>query len=86
MGLAVGISIKSCLPAEIKVISYLLPVNDCHLKFPTYPLVGYSNLNSRSALPDKENLDTAVGISFQSCIRAEIQDSAFVLPVDGGHL
>ena len=45
-----------------------------------------SNLNSLSALPDQENLGTAVRISFQSCTRAEIQDIAFVLPVDGGHL
>lgn len=31
MGLAVGISLPSCIRAEIYVISYLLPVNGRHL-------------------------------------------------------
>jgi len=31
MGVAVGISLLSCIQAEIDVISYLLPVNGCHL-------------------------------------------------------
>jgi len=31
MGIAVGISLLSCIEAEIYVISYLLPVNDSHL-------------------------------------------------------
>ena len=85
MGIAVGISILSCIRAEIKVISYLLPVNVCHLKFQNTFTSG-SNLNSISALPGQVNLGTAVGISFKSCIRAEIQDIAIVLPVNGGHL
>ena len=41
MGLAVGISLLSCLRAEIYVLSFLLPVIGRHLRFPTYlfPLV-----------------------------------------------
>jgi len=31
MGVAVGISLLSCIRAEIDVISYLLPVNGRHL-------------------------------------------------------
>ena len=51
-----------------------------------HTLTSGSNLNSLSALPDQENFGTAIGISFQSFIRAEIQDIAFLLPVNGGHL
>jgi len=31
MGIAVGISLLSCIEAEIYVISYLLPVNCSHI-------------------------------------------------------
>ena len=40
MGIAVGISLRSRIRAEIYVIQYLLPVNDRHLRFPTNPDVG----------------------------------------------
>ena len=31
MGIAVGISLLTCIQAEAYVISYVLPVNGCHL-------------------------------------------------------
>ena len=37
---AVVISLLSCIRAEIYVLSFLLPVTDRHLPFPTYPDVG----------------------------------------------
>jgi len=40
MGVAVGISLLSCVRAEIDVISYLLPVNGSHHWFTTYPYTG----------------------------------------------
>jgi len=36
IGIAVGISLVSCMEAEIYVISYLLPVNGSHLCFLPY--------------------------------------------------
>jgi len=37
-------------------------------------------------LPDFENMRIAVGISFLSCIEAEICDTLYLLPVNGSHL
>ena len=37
-------------------------------------------------LLDPENVGVAVGISLLSLIQAEIQDIAYVLPVNGSHL
>ena len=42
MGIAVEISLLSCIEAEIYVISFLLPVNGRHLRFQTYPNGGQS--------------------------------------------
>ena len=36
MDIAVGISLLSCIRAEIYVMSFLFPVNGRHLRFPTY--------------------------------------------------
>jgi len=41
MGIAVEISLLSCIEAEIHVISYLLPVNGSHLKFLFFPNMGH---------------------------------------------
>ena len=41
-----------------------------------------SILNSLSVLPGQENMGIVVGISFLSCIWAEIYDIAYVLPVN----
>jgi len=40
MGVAVGISLPSCIRAQIYVISYPLPVNGRHLCFTTFPDMG----------------------------------------------
>jgi len=40
IGVAVGISLLSCIRAEIYLISYLLPVNGCRLWFMTNPYIG----------------------------------------------
>ena len=45
-----------------------------------------STNTSPTVLLDPENVRVAVGISLISHIQAEIQDIAFVLPVNGGHL
>jgi hypothetical protein len=42
MDMAVGISMLSCIQADIDVISYQLPVNSHHLGFPAYPDIGQS--------------------------------------------
>ena len=50
VGIAVGISLLSCIRAEAYVISYLLPVNGCHIRFSTYSDVGkYSHYSLRVA-------------------------------------
>ena len=41
---------------------------------------------SPTVLLDPENVGVAAGISLLSHIQAEIQDIAYVLPVNGGHL
>ena len=43
MGIAVEISLHSCIEAERNVNSLLLPVNGRHLRFPTDPDVGQSS-------------------------------------------
>ena len=54
MGIALEISLLSYVEAEIYVISFLLPVNGRHLRFPTYPVVGQSlHLSSRVAFVRK---------------------------------
>ena len=40
IGIAFEISLLSCIEVEIYVISFLLPVNGRHLRFPTYSDVG----------------------------------------------
>jgi len=72
-GIAVGILLLSCIEAEICVISYLLPVNGSHLWFITDPNIFHSYEYSIVVLPDLENMGIAVGISFLSCIEAELR-------------
>ena len=81
-----GISLQSCIRAEIYVISYVIPVNGRHLWFSTYPDVGLYTPTSLSVFPDPENMGIAVGISLQSCIRAEIYIISYVVSVNGRHL
>ena len=40
IGIAVGISLLSCIEAEIYTMSYLLPVNGRHLGFMTHTYIG----------------------------------------------
>ena len=82
IGIAVGIPLLSHIPAEICVISYILPVTGSHLWFLTNPHVGQSLLQSSLVvLPDLENIGIAVGISLLSCIRADLYVMSFLLPV-----
>ena len=54
MGIVVGISLLSCIEAEIYVRSFLLPVSGRHLRFSTYPDIGqYCHLSPRVARPQK---------------------------------
>ena len=81
MGIAVGMSLLSCIEAEICIISYLLPVDGCHLRFPTYPDVGqYSHLSLRVARPRK------LGYSLGPSIEADKYVMSFLLPVNGRYL
>ena len=53
MGIAVGITLLSCIRAEINVSSYVPPVNGRHLWFTTYAYVGqYSHEYLRVANPE----------------------------------
>jgi hypothetical protein len=85
MGKAVGISLLSCTEAKICVISFLLPVNDRRVRFPTYPDVGQFSVGLR-VLSDPGNMSIAVEIPLLSCIEAEIYVMSFLLPVNRRHL
>ena len=85
LGIAVGISLLSCIRAEIYVVSYVLPVNGRQLRFPTYPdVLKYST--SLSVLTDPENMGIAVGTSLLLCTGAQIYVMSFLLLVNGRHL
>ena len=79
MGIAVGISLLSCIRAEIYANTHVLPVIGRHLWFPTYLDVRQST--SFFVFPDPENMRIAVGISLLLCVRAEIYVSSCLLPV-----
>ena len=65
-------------------MSYKLPVNGHHLRFPTYSDVGQSSHQSiRIAHP--ENKGIALEISLLTCIKAEIYVISSLLPVNGRH-
>jgi len=73
MGIAVGISFLSCIEAEICDISYLLPVNGCHLRIIRDPSIGHSyDYSSRVARPQKRGY-IAVGISLLLHTQPKIQ-------------
>ena len=71
MGIAVGISLLSCMRAEIYVIFCLLPVNSRHLDF-RHTQTSDSIFISLFVLPDPENMGVAVEISLLSLLKAEI--------------
>jgi len=71
MGVAVGISLLSCIEAEIYAIVYLLPVmaTVCALRLtPTLRTI----VRSPIVFPDPKNVGVAVGISLLCCTEAEI--------------
>ena len=85
MGIAVGISILSCIQAETYVMSDLLPVKDFIFKSWQYHMSG-SLRSGLVVLPDLANMDTAVWISMLPCKQTEIHVMSDQLPVDGRHL
>jgi len=78
-GVAVGISLLSCIQAEIFVIAYV------RLMAAIFDLLVTVTLESirisYSVLLDPENVVVAIGISLLSCLEAEIFVFAYVLPV-----
>jgi len=84
MGIAVGISLLSCIEAEICVISYLLLVNGSHLWFLMDPNIGHSyEYYSRAAQPRKHGYSrwNFVAITYTT----EDKSFIYVLPVHGRH-
>ena len=84
---AVGISLLSYLQIEIYGMSYALPVNVCHLRFPTilrrrtvFPLV------STCCPILKKTWVITVEISLLSCLEAEINVMSIKQPVNRRHL
>ena len=75
-GVALEISLLSCIEAELYVISFPLPVNGSHLLFPTYPDIWQSlHLSPRAASVRSYGL--TVGLSLPSCKLAEIRETTF---------
>jgi len=72
MGIAVGISLLSCIRTEIHVFSYLLPVNGRHLWFTTYPNTEHHHYFLRRVLWHWKRV-IAVEIVLLSCKLAEIR-------------
>ena len=85
MGIAVGMSSLSCIRVEINVITYVLPVDGRHLRFPTYR-TSDSNPTDLSVLPDPENMGIIVGISLLSRLKAEIDVFCYLLPALSRHI
>jgi len=84
MGIVVGISFRSCIEAEKCVISFLLPVNDSHLRIFTDPNIGHSYKYSIS----NARLRKHVYIRWNSiAITYRTKDTSveYVLPVHGRH-
>ena len=67
------------------VIAYALPVYGRLFDSPL-TLTLDSICISPVVLPEPENMDMVVSISFLSCIQAEICVMSFLLPVTGRHL
>ena len=65
MGIAVEISLLSCIRAEIYVVPYLLPVMAANFDF-QYTQTSVRLLKSLFVLSDPENTGIAVGILFLS--------------------
>jgi len=70
-GVAVDISLVSCIQAEIHVISNLFPVSAAICDLPL-TLMSQSNRTIPVVLCDSENVGISVVISLLSCIQTEI--------------
>jgi len=81
VGIAVGISLLSCMEADIYVILYLLPVNGSHLWFLPYPHIWQSS-RQFFVSPALKNMGIAVGISLLLCIVTEL----LLIPFFSRHL
>ena len=68
IGIAVGVSFKSCLEAEIQATEVSRPPS-CIFPLPVW---SHSNLNSPNGKLDPDNLGKAVGMSLISRLEAEI--------------
>ena len=80
MCIAFGISLLSCIRAEIYVISYVLPVNGHRAQ------TSDSIPTSLFVLPDPENIGITVGIVLLSRLKAEIYVISYLLPVLRRHI
>ena len=69
--IAVGISLLSCLQAELYVISYDFRLMGAIFEF-RHTQTSDSHPTSLSVLPDSENTGKAVAISLLSCIKTQI--------------
>ena len=83
--IAVGMSLLSCLRAEIYVISYVLLVMAAIFDS-RHTQTSDSIPINLSVLPNPENMGLAVGISLLSFIRTEVYVTSYVLPINGRHL
>jgi len=78
MVVAVGISLLSCIRAEMHLISYLLPVKAAIFDL-RHTQTKNSIPSSLSLLPDPKNMGVAVEISLLSFIRAETHLISYLL-------
>jgi len=89
MGTAVGIPLLSCIEAERKpryalfhIYFRLMAASFDFSQIQTSVIL----MSTLVVLPDLENMGIAVGISFISCIEAEICVISYLLPVNVSHL
>jgi len=82
MGVAVGISLLSCIRAEFPIYFRLMVAIFDLRHAHTWNRIP----SSLSVLPEPGNMGVAVGISLLSCIRAEIYVFSYLLPVNSRHL
>jgi len=72
MGVAVGISLLSCIKAKISLILYLLPVYGLYMECLT---------SAYTTLAGTKDIGLAIGMSLLSCIDAKITYVFYSLPV-----
>ena len=85
MGKAVGISLLSCVSAEITLLPVYFRFMAAIFDF-GHTQTSDSLLTSLFALSDLEIMGIALEISLLSCIEAEIYVISFLHPVNGRHL